>query len=215
MAQTWKTYAAVSVVALGALGVFIWRKKKRTYVRVGKIAKIYFFPIKSMKGYEVSQGKCTKAGLEVNGLLDRAFMLISEDGMLLSQRQAPRLALLPAPQISGKYLLLTQPSGPSVKVEIKDSPASEDKVLECRVHTDSVTVVDCGDEVASWFQVYLEKPGVRLVRYFPSLPARKYLRKDPFYSKLKKEHPIGLQDLAAIHLLSQASIDDLNSRIED
>ncbi|KFM83006.1 MOSC domain-containing protein 1, mitochondrial, partial [Stegodyphus mimosarum] len=58
-------------------------------------------------------------------------------------------------------------------------------------------------------------PDVRLVRYFPSLPPKKYLGKNSLVGQMKKDHPIGLQSDTAIHLVSQASIDDLNSRLDE
>ncbi|XP_035217832.1 mitochondrial amidoxime reducing component 2-like [Stegodyphus dumicola] len=215
MSQTWKTgILLLAAVALSAAGILIWKKKKRSYVKVGKIAKILFYPVKSMKGFEITEGKCTGKGLEVNGLLDRSFMLIGDDGVYFSHGKAPLLSSLPPPQIQGKYLIISKPSGLDLKVEIKDSPTPGDKLIECRIFEDSVKVVDCGDEAAAWFQEYLETPGVRLVRYFPSLPPRKYLKQNPYESQLKAKHPIGLQNKTAIHLMSQASIDDLNSRID-
>ncbi|KFM81269.1 MOSC domain-containing protein 2, mitochondrial, partial [Stegodyphus mimosarum] len=214
MSQTWKTgILLLSAVALSAAGILIWKKKKRTYVKVGRIAKIIFYPVKSMKGLEITHGKCTGKGLEVNGLLDRSFMLIGGDGVYISPGTAPSLTLLPPPQIQGKYLTISKPSGPDLKVEIKDSPTPEDKIIECRILEDTVKVVDCGDEAAAWFQEYLEIPGVRLVRYFPSLSPRKYLKQNPYEKQLKAKHPIALQNKTAIHLMSQASIDDLNSRL--
>lgn len=52
--------------------------------------------------------------------------------------------------------------------------------------------VDCGDEAADFFESYLDMKGIRLVRFFPALTLRKYTRKDPFYAKLKKDHPVRL-----------------------
>ncbi|XP_035232946.1 mitochondrial amidoxime reducing component 2-like [Stegodyphus dumicola] len=216
MAQIWQTgVLLLCAVALSAAGILIWKKKKRTYLRVGKVAKILFYPIKSMNGIEVTQGKCTEKGLEVSGLLDRSFMLIAGDGSFLSNAKAPRIALLRPPQILGKYLIVSKPSGDDLKIEIKDSPAPEDKIIECRMSSDSVKGVDCGDEAAAWFQEYLEIPDVRLVRYFLSLPPKKYVGKNSFRAQLTKNNPIGLQAKSAIHLVSQASIDDLNSRLDE
>lgn len=71
MLNTWVSYIAVTTLAVSAIGIFIWRQKKRNFIRVGKVAKLFFYPIKSLKAVEVTEGRCTKYGFEVNGLLDR------------------------------------------------------------------------------------------------------------------------------------------------
>ncbi|KAF8795376.1 mitochondrial amidoxime-reducing component 1-like [Argiope bruennichi] len=214
MSQNWKSIWIVAAVAVGVVGVLVWKKKKRSFVKVGTISKLYFFPVKSLKGINVTKGECTKLGFEVDGLLDRSFMLVNKEGVLVSQREGPSLALLNI-QINGNILLISTPSGTQLKVEIKDSVSPSDKIIHCRVHTDGIDGVDCGDEAAAFFQTYLNMPDVRLVRHFPSLPKRKYLKNHPFADKLRKENPVGFQDLAPIHILSKSSVDDLNSRLED
>ncbi|GIY27064.1 mitochondrial amidoxime-reducing component 1 [Caerostris darwini] len=168
---------------------------------------------KSLKGMEVKKGKCSKLGFEVNGLLDRSFMLVNNEGDFMTQRQFPSLALLAA-QVEGKTLTISSPSGEKHHVEIKDSYSPNDTVIKCKVIGDGVEAVDCGDEAASFFQSYLNTSNIRLVRHSPTLPKRKYLRNNPFDDKLRKENPITFQDLAPFHVMSQSSVDDLDSRVE-
>ncbi|GBM46335.1 Mitochondrial amidoxime-reducing component 1 [Araneus ventricosus] len=214
MSQNWKPIWIVAAVAVGVVGVLVWKKKKRSFVKVGTISKLFFFPVKTLKGIRVTKGKCTKLGFEVDGLLDRSFMLVNNEGVLISQREAPSLALLNV-QINDNILLISTPSGKQLKVEIKNSVSPGDKIIQCRVHVDGTDGVDCGDEAASFFQTYLNMPGVRLVRHFPTLPKRKYLKNHPFLDKLRKENPIGFQDLAPLHILSTSTVDDLNSRLQE
>ncbi|GIY60505.1 mitochondrial amidoxime-reducing component 1 [Caerostris darwini] len=213
MLQNWKTPVIVAVLTASVLGALIWRKKKRTFEKVGKISKLYFFPVKSLKGVEVKKGKCTKLGFEVNGILDRSFMLVNNEGLLLTQREAPSLALLTA-QIHEKTLSISAPSGKKLNVDIKDSRSPNDTIVKCRVHTDSVDGVDCGEEAASFFQSYLNTSDVRLIRHFPTVSHRAYLKKNPFESKLRKENPVGFQDLTPFHVMCQSSVDDLDSKVE-
>ncbi|GFQ96054.1 mitochondrial amidoxime-reducing component 1, partial [Trichonephila clavata] len=213
MLQNWVTTSIIAAVAVGVAGILVWKKKKRSFVRVGEISKLYFFPIKSLKAMEVKCGKCTKLGFEVNGVLDRSFMLVNKKGVLVSQREASNLALL-TQNIDGKNVVVTSPSGKVLKIEIKDSVAPSDTIIECWIHSERVEGVDCGDEAAAFFQSYTNLPDIRLVRYFPSLPKREYVRNKEFARKLRKENPIGFPDLGPFHIMSQASIDDLNSKLE-
>ncbi|GBM46340.1 Mitochondrial amidoxime-reducing component 1 [Araneus ventricosus] len=213
MPQIWKTVCIVAAVAVSVVGVLVW-KKKRSYVKVGTISKLYFFPVKSLKGMEVTKGKCTKLGFEVNGVLERSFMLVNKEGAFFTQRDAPSLALL-STQVDGKKLTISTPSGKQLKVDIKDSFGPDDKIIECRVVADSTKGVDCGDEAASFFQSYVDVPDIRLVRHFPSVSHREYIRNNPFELHLRKENQVAFQDLAPIHVLSKTSVDDLNARLEE
>lgn len=65
------SWIVASALLISAAGVLLWRKKKRSYVPVGKIKKLFFYPVKSLKAVEVESGICTKLGFVVNGLLDR------------------------------------------------------------------------------------------------------------------------------------------------
>lgn len=214
MVVSWTPYVVASAVAVSALGILVWKQQKKNFVKVGKIAQLFFFPVKSLRAVAVSNGKCTKLGFEVDGLLDRSFMLIDEENVLISQRTSPSLVLL-TPEVNNNYLIIKGPNVEPLKVEILQSPPSNAKVIDCKVHTDCVGGVDCGDEAAAWFQEYLNKKGVRLVRFFPSLTLRKYTRQDAFMANLKKKYPAGFQDLTACHVVSQATIDDVNSKLEE
>ncbi|GFS69678.1 mitochondrial amidoxime-reducing component 1 [Nephila pilipes] len=213
MPQNWTTLI-IAAVAVSLAGLLLWKKKKHSFVKVGKISKLYFFPVKSLRGMEVTHGKCTKIGFEVNGLLDRSFMLVDSKGVLISQREAPNLALLTL-KIDGRNLIVTSPSGKILKIEIRESVASSDSIIECWIHTERIEGVDCGEEAAAFFRSHTNLPDICLVRYFPSLPKREFVKNKEFFRKLRNENPVGFPDLAPFHIMSQPTIDDLNSKLED
>ncbi|CAL1301700.1 unnamed protein product [Larinioides sclopetarius] len=223
MTQNWNSFWIAAAMTISAVGVasvagLIWKKKKRSLAKVGTVSKLHFFPVKGLKSIEVNKGKCTELGFEVNGLLDRSFMLMDSEGVLLSQKKAPTLALLTV-RIDDKTLTISTPSGEKLKVEIKDSVSADDKIVPCRIVNDLTKAVDCGDEAASFFQSYLNKPGVRLLRYFPKMIEREYSptgTKRPFDLELRKENPhLAFQNYTAFHLVSKPSVDDLNSKLQD
>ena len=73
----------------------------------GTIARLFVYPVKSCAGIEVQQARLTEAGLE----LDRAWMVVDDQGMFLTQRSLPRMALI-RPQLvaDGMVLLYPQPT---------------------------------------------------------------------------------------------------------
>ncbi|XP_015929059.1 mitochondrial amidoxime-reducing component 1 [Parasteatoda tepidariorum] len=211
MPQVASGWIVLPILAVVAVGAFIWKKKR--YVKVGCINRILFYPVKSLRGLEITEGKCTKLGLEVNGLLDRSFMIISEeDNKLISQREAPTLSLL-TPKIVDSNLIISGPNVDPLTVKIESTPNKDDKIIECQVHGEVCYVVDCGEQASKWFQNFLKRPNIRLVHFFPDFPKRKFVQNHQFFKKLREKHPISLQDIATFHVMSQSSIDDLNSRL--
>ncbi|XP_055954128.1 mitochondrial amidoxime reducing component 2-like [Argiope bruennichi] len=217
MSQNLTTLWIAAAVAVSVMGVLLWKKKKHSFVKVGTISKLYFFPVKSLRGIEIKEGKCTKQGFEVNGLLDRSFMLVNSEGSVITLEKYPSLALLTL-QIYDTILTISTPSGKKLNVDIKDSVSPDDKIIRCRVSNDFTQAVDCGDEAASFFQAYLNTPDARLVRHFSVLSKRQYQPKGKgksFERQLRKENPnLAFQSLAAFHVVSKPSVDDLNSKLQ-
>ncbi|XP_042906859.1 mitochondrial amidoxime-reducing component 1 [Parasteatoda tepidariorum] len=210
----WNGWFVVPVLAIAAMGALIWKKKQRVYQRVGHVKKILFFPMKSIRGIEVEEGKCTKLGLEVNGLLERSFMLTSEDGAYVTLEKAPKLALL-TPKFDGTNLVISGPEVDPLTIKVQKAPDPNDKIIECRLRVETAYVVDCGEKAAKWFQNCLNMPNVRLVRFYPEFPGRQFFEKFTFYEKLRPKNSMSLQNWAPFHIMSQPSIDDLNTKLKD
>lgn len=68
--SSWTPYVIVTTISVSALGIYLWNRRKN-YVKVGKISSLFFYPVKSLKAVEVTKGRCTEFGFEVNGILDR------------------------------------------------------------------------------------------------------------------------------------------------
>ncbi|XP_042906858.2 mitochondrial amidoxime-reducing component 1 [Parasteatoda tepidariorum] len=214
MTTGWNGWLVVPLLAIVAVGALIWKKRRRTYHKVGSVSKLLFFPMKSIQGIEVKEGKCTNLGFEVNGLLDRSFMLINDEKKVyINLNEAPKLALL-TPKFSGQNLIISGPNVSPLTIKLEDAPNPKAEIIECQLIGELAYVVDCGEESNHWFRDYLNMPNIRLVRHFPNLPKRKFVQNHPLYKSLRKKYTVALQNLAAFHVLSQASINDLNDRLE-
>jgi uncharacterized protein YcbX len=134
---------------------------------------------------------------------DRRLMAVDAEGIFLTQREHARLALI-RPELNGGSLTLSAPGmddltipvrrlGERVKVEVWRSTGVES--------------VDQGDIVAEWLSKFLKMPA-RLVRM-----ADDYQRKvNPDFAVQPDDH-VSFADAYPILLISQASLDDLNSRL--
>ena len=88
------------------------------------VSRLFFYPIKSARGIEVTSAHVTPLGL----LHDRRFMFVDAHGVFVSQREHPALARM-VPRIDGEHLVVSvdglgsatvalSPEGPPVDVEV-------------------------------------------------------------------------------------------------
>lgn len=165
----------------------------------GTIARLFVYPVKSCAGIEVQQALLTDTGLD----LDRAWMVVDAEGMFVTQRTLPRMALI-RPQLKGDEMVLRAPGMLALHVAIDavEAPAT------VTVWRDTVPAWDMGAVAAQWFTDFLGQP-CRLVRF------------DPEYRRLSSmewtggvEAPNQFSDGFPLLLASQASMDELNVRLQ-
>ena len=162
------------------------------------VSSINIYPVKSCSGVSLSSAAMDRFGL----VGDRRWMLVDESGVAITQRTQPKLALIQA-QLRGQTLSLKL-FGDSIDVIVPGSTAQSCTV---KVWSDSVAAVDAGDEAALWLADRLET-NCRLV-YMPQNSNRPV---DSRYAMANET--VGFADAFPVLLISQASLDDLNSRLE-
>lgn len=162
-----------------------------------RVAALYHYPVKSCRGIALEAARITPYGLE----RDRQWMVVDGDGVFLSQRRLPAMALIEA-ALSDNALLLRAPG----MAEIVVPEAQAVRPLAVRVWDDGVTARDAGDDAAAWLSDYLRQP-CRLAALGPEL--RRPV--DPDYDR--HDTQVAFSDGFPFLLLSQASLADLNSRL--
>ncbi len=122
-----------------------------------RIARLFIYPVKSCAGVEVTEALLTETGLD----LDRAWMVVDEQGDFVSQRELPRMALIKA-QLKHSEVVLRAPGMLSLHlaVDAVEGPA------RVRVWDDEVDAFDMGDTAAQWFTDFLGRK-LRLARFDP------------------------------------------------
>ena len=110
----------------------------------GTISRLFVYPVKSCAGVEVQEALLTETGLD----LDRAWMVVDAQGMFLTQRSLPRMALI-RPEITDEYLLLHFPGMDSLQIPL----LVQGSKCRARVWKDTVDAWDLGEWAAparSW-----------------------------------------------------------------
>ena len=165
----------------------------------GHIARLFVHPVKSCAGTEVREALLTEAGLEP----DRAWMVVDAQGVFLTQRTLPRMALV-RPEVAGDALVLRAPGMPDLRLDADAAPVP----ATVTVWKDTVPARDTGDAAARWFSAFLGQP-CRLVRFDP---AHRRLSSSDWTGGL--EAPNLFSDGFPVLVASEASLDDLNRRLQ-
>ena len=163
------------------------------------LTEIWIYPVKSLGGVRVKSADVMEKGLR----FDRRWMLVDEQGKFMTQRTTPKMALFKLkPKDSGFAIEFD-----SVAIDLPMNLTNGGRTINAQIWDDAVDVIDEGDNYALWFS---ERLGVscRLVS-FPEGNARLI---DPDY-RLADEH-VSLADGYPILVIGEASLADLNSRLE-
>ncbi len=164
-----------------------------------KVSGLYVYPVKSLGGISLASGELCETGL----LHDRRWMLIDNNGVFLSQRTVPALALLQVALFSDHlmvthkhdihtplYIPLTTKADTHIPVSIWDDVCP------------AIVVADAG----AWFSEVLQMQ-VRLV-YMPDSAKRLV---DPEFAA--NGEVVSFADAYPFLLVGQSSLIDLNSRL--
>ncbi|KAL6037037.1 hypothetical protein STEG23_030152 [Scotinomys teguina] len=207
---TWLGVAALGLAAV-ALGTVAWRSKRRQRRRlrqVGTVAQLWIYPIKSCKGVSVSEAECTAMGLRCGHLRDRFWLVINEDGNMVTARQEPRLVLI---SLTCDNDTLTLSAAYTKDLLLPIAPPTMNPLLQCRVHGLEVQGRDCGEAAAQWITSFLKTQPVRLVHFEPHMNPRSSYQ---IRAQFRPKDQVAYSDASPFLVLSEASLEDLNSRME-
>jgi uncharacterized protein YcbX len=174
-----------------------------------QIARLFVYPVKSCAGIEVQEALLTDTGLD----LDRAWMIVNAQGMFVTQREHPRLALV-RPHIKTDELLLSTPGMQDLRIALK----VEGQPLSVKIWDDEVHVFDMGEEAAQWLTSFLAMP--KITGQPPVTDSCRLVRFDPAHRRVSSlQWTEGIQahnqfsDGFPLLLLGEASHAQLNERL--
>ena len=162
------------------------------------LSALYRYPVKSLAGEAFQALDVSERGLH----FDREWMVVDRQGRFLTQRQQPRMSLVRARIDADGGLRLSAPGMPDMAAG--GHAAGRVDVV---VWSDRLPAAPQAREVDDWLSEFLALR-CRLVR-FPHDTVRAV---DPDYARPADQ--VGFADGFPFLLISQASLDDLNRRLE-
>ncbi|XP_062980154.1 mitochondrial amidoxime reducing component 2-like [Elgaria multicarinata webbii] len=206
--------AALALLAvLGTAAAWRWWRRSRPrgqlrLKRVGTVSGLFIYPIKSCRGVAVERAEVTKLGLRSGDMSDRCWLVIKEDGHMVTARQEPQLVLISVTGENGG-LTLSAPEMSDLHIPVR--PPTENPVHNCRLFGTDIQGKDCGEEAAQWITAFLKSEPYRLVHFDPNMVPRN--SKD-FFDTFQADDKIVYPDCSPVMVLSEASLGELNSRLE-
>jgi uncharacterized protein YcbX len=164
-----------------------------------QLTEISIYPVKSCRGISINATAVDRFGPAD----DRRWMVVTPDGDMLTQRALPMMALIAVEQTSGGLRLGYRGS----QIEVRH-PTASTSLCRVRVWDDAVNALDAGVDVAHWLSAHLGC-ACRLV----FMPQDSIRRVDGAYAS--SGETVGFADGFPLLLIAQASLDELNSRLQD
>lgn len=166
------------------------------------LSEIWIYPIKSLGGIALREAVVEERGLQY----DRRWMLVDTNGKFITQRKVHEMALIDVALETGG-LKVTHRSFAHDPLFIPFEPTVSEPI-QVQVWDDEVEAVTVSGEADRWFSRYLSQ-SVRLVK----MPEQTIRLVDTRYAE--NEEPVSFADGYPLMVISQASLDELNTRLPE
>lgn len=215
----WWLGALATLTTAGLFGYkyYTWRSTT-TWVKVGKVDKLFVYPLKCGKAKDVTYGQFNCLGLVSAVYKDRTFMVINEDATSVSLKDFPRLVLVELLFEDGSLKYRAQDMD-DLCIEDKDLLYDENKVIVARMLDIRVQTLHLGQRYDKWVSTFLSgKPtGYRLVYHYsddsPLRPVRPKYRALYPETFLDTDIPT-LNYTSPYTIVTWPSIHDVNRRLD-
>lgn len=169
------------------------------------LSEIFIYPIKSLGGISLSEAVVEPRGL----LLDRRMMLVDKNGLFITQRNHPEMALLKTEIINDELVVYHLINKHSIRIPIKETNFSKKNKIRVFIWNDESTAVIVSEEANKFFSDML-KINCRLV--FMTDDEKRIV--DPNKKYVTDEHIVSFADGYPFLIIGQSSLDELNKRLE-
>ena len=165
-----------------------------------RLSALTIYPIKSCAALALTQARVTLRGLEH----DRRWLIVDAHSEFCTQRKFPHLALV-QPCLDGNRLVLSSPEQSELELPLVPDSGKPEQV---RVWRDTVEAWQVSDEADQWISRAVGEES-RLVW----MPESTFREVDS--ERSPQRHPVSFADGFPLLAISEASLDDLNSRLPE
>jgi uncharacterized protein YcbX len=168
------------------------------------LSEIYIYPIKSLGGISLTEAIVEERGLQS----DRRMMLVDKNGIFITQRDFPKLALLKTSISNDKLLVTHSPTNNSITLPLK--PEEDNSVSKVIIWDDECIAVKVSDEADEFFS---DAVGINCSLVYMPDKERRIVDRQKKY--VEDEHIVSFADGYPFLIIGQSSLDELNKRLEE
>ncbi|KAH0550864.1 mitochondrial amidoxime-reducing component 1-like isoform X1 [Cotesia glomerata] len=199
------------------------------WVKIGKIKELYYYPLKSGRGKELTECNFTEYGIAVCDtqccitLRDRMFMVYNEEtGKFITGRNFPTLLLVSICAVDKSKVKLEATGMSNYIFELL--PKDIDNTVDCTMWWgEPVKCTDCGDGPAQWISQFLTgtNSGLRIGLALDNTNHSRNILEGPWekftkvYNTLTNDDVGLFADLASYMLMTESSLEELNNKLEN
>lgn len=169
-----------------------------------QLSEIWIYPVKSFGGISLTQAQVTDRGLEH----DRRWLLVDANGLFVSQRENPELALFQTEIAMGFLSITHREKLETIRIPLYQTFSETQEKITVSVWEDTIEAYEVNQATSDWFTKILGF-AARLV-YMPEESHRKV---EAEYAVTKADI-ISFSDGYPFLIIGQSSLDDLNSRLK-
>lgn len=169
------------------------------------LSQIFIYPIKSLGGISLNEAIVEERGLR----FDRRMMIVDENGIFMTQRDFPQMALLKTKILDNNLIVTHSSSNHSIILPLSPDGEALSGKIKVKIWDDECEAITVSKEADEFFYemigtkchlVYMPESEKRIVD-----PKRKYV---------KDEHIVSFADGYPFLIIGQSSLDELNRRLE-
>lgn len=164
-----------------------------------QVSHLYIYPIKSLRGIEMQEAEVLEKGFRY----DRRWMIVDEDSGHVTQRTHPQLSQIKV-ELHGESITVSHREMPQLEIPVGINQGEE---IEVTVWEHTVVARVANAEINDWISKVAGEP-CRLV-YMSEQTSRPANPK-----RAKNGEHVSFADAYPYLVVSQASLDDLNGRLQ-
>jgi len=167
------------------------------------VSTLHTYPIKSCKSLSHNVVSLDRKGV----VGDRRLLVVNTDGRFLTQRELPAMVHI-TPTLTDGGIRLEAPAMPPLELALTDTADADHAAMDVVVWQDTIKAVSQGRAAAEWLSTFLKTPCqlVAMERDFRRIV-------DQLYAP-RPDDETSFGDGFPLLLISEASLDDLNSRLQ-
>jgi len=163
------------------------------------LSEIFIYPVKSLGGIGVDSAIAEERGLKY----DRRYLLVDENGIFITQRDFPELALLKLSFNESGFKVLNTKDGSQTLIPLE---SDSKKNMTVTIWDDVCNAVQVNQDLDDWFSNAVNKK-VSLV-YMPD-DEKRIVEK----TYINEDHLVSFADAYPFLIIGKSSLNDLNTRL--